>query len=145
MTAAAFLDSLSALRRALRRGAARPTELAAVTGAQLELVRLLRRRPGLTVADAARELRVAPNTVSTLVSRLVAAGVVVKEADPVDRRVAHLDLSPRARRRVEAWRDRRHERLDAALRVLSAEERRTLAEARAVLDRLTALLDVEDA
>lgn len=141
MTADELLDAVSGLRRALRRVSHRPQALSALTGAQLELVRLLRRHPGTSVADAARELRVAPNTVSTLVSRLLAAGVIVKEPDPHDGRVARLDLSPRARRSVEAWRDRRLELLEDALARLPAAEARRLAAARAPLERLTELLE----
>jgi DNA-binding MarR family transcriptional regulator len=141
VTAEELLDALAVFRRALRRASRRPQELTLLTGAQLELVRLLRRRPGMSVADAARELRVAPNTVSTLVSRLLAAGVIVKEQDPRDRRVARLDLSPRARRSVEAWRDRRFELLDDALANLSPVDARRLSAARAPLERLAELLE----
>lgn len=143
VTAEDLLDSLSAFRRALRRASNRPPELTSLTGAQLELVRLLRRQPGTSVADAARELRVAPNTVSTLVSRLLGAGVVVKQADADDRRVARLDLAPRARRSVETWRDRRLELLDEALARLSAADVRKLAAARVPLERLAELLEGE--
>ena len=48
VTAEDLLDSLSAFRRALRRASNRPPELTSLTGAQLELVRLLRRQPGFT-------------------------------------------------------------------------------------------------
>jgi DNA-binding CsgD family transcriptional regulator len=51
------------IRRAGRRYSGRPVELSLLTGAQLELVRLVRRRPGLSVADAAQELGLAANTV----------------------------------------------------------------------------------
>ena len=71
-----LLEALSAVRRAVRRRADRPVELLALTGAQLELVRLLRREPGVSIADAAGRLRVAPNTVSTLVRQLADAGVL---------------------------------------------------------------------
>ena len=145
MTGEELLDAFSAFRRALRRASRRPVELTSLTGAQLELVRLLRRRPGSSVAEAARELRVAANTVSTLVSSLVAAGVVVKATDPADRRVARLDLSPRARRSVEAWRDRRLELLEEALASLPAADSRRLAAARAPLERLAELLGEGDA
>jgi len=145
VTGEELLDAFSAFRRALRRASRRPVELTSLTGAQLELVRLLRRRPGSSVAEAARELRVAANTVSTLVSSLVAAGVVVKATDPADRRVARLDLSPRARRSVEAWRDRRLELLEEALASLPAADSRRLAAARAPLERLAELLGEGDA
>jgi DNA-binding MarR family transcriptional regulator len=123
-TADELLDAIASLRRAIRRTAQRPVELAGLTGAQLELVRLLRRNPGLSIADAARELRVAPNTVSTLVRQLADAGLVSREVDLVDRRVARLSLEPAMQRKVEAWRDRRVESLERALSTLSPLERK---------------------
>jgi DNA-binding MarR family transcriptional regulator len=141
VTAEELTDALAVVRRALRRASRRPQELTSLTGAQLELVRLLRRSPGTSVAEAARELRVAPNTVSTLVSRLLETGVIVKRPDPGDRRVARLDLSPRARRSVEAWRDRRLELLDDALARLPRVDARRLAAARPALERLAELLE----
>jgi DNA-binding MarR family transcriptional regulator len=145
VTADELLDALAAFRRAVRRASDRPAELQALTGAQLELVRLLRRRPGLAVAEAARELRVAPNTVSTLVSRLAAAGIVVRRADPADRRVGRLDLSPGSRRRVQAWRDRRIDLLEAALAELDTGALQALDEGRQVLERLARTLEEEQA
>jgi DNA-binding MarR family transcriptional regulator len=141
VTAEELTDALAVFRRALRRASRRPQELTSLTGAQLELVRLLRRRPETSVAEAARELRVAPNTVSTLVSRLLETGVIVKRPDPGDGRVARLDLSPRARRSVEAWRDRRLELLDDALARLPQADARRLAAARPALERLAELLE----
>jgi predicted transcriptional regulator len=49
--------------------------------AQLELMRLVRLEPGLRVQDAAAGLGVAPNTVSTLVKQLTAAGMLERRAD----------------------------------------------------------------
>jgi DNA-binding MarR family transcriptional regulator len=131
-----LLDALSSLRRAVRRGSARPSELSALSGAQLELVRLVRRQPGISVADAAAELRVAANTVSTLVRQLTETSVLVRRVDADDRRIARLDLSPGIRRKVEAWRDRRSDALDGALARLSQRER---ARIEAALPALTAL------
>lgn len=133
-----LLDTLSALRRALRHGSQRPTELAALSGAQLELVRLVRRRPGISVTDAATELRVAANTVSTLVRQLTEARVLVRGSDPGDRRVGRLELSPGMRRKVEAWRDRRSVALDAALSRLSKRDRQRIE---AALPALAALVE----
>jgi DNA-binding MarR family transcriptional regulator len=131
-----LLESLSAIRRAVRRQIARPVELSVLTGAQLELVRLLRREPGVSIADAAARLRVAPNTVSTLVGQLADAGVLERRVDESDRRVVRLMLNPGVRRRVDAWRDRRVDTLAEALSRLSAAERALLDEAAPVLVRL---------
>jgi DNA-binding MarR family transcriptional regulator len=141
MSADELLDALAALRRAVRRDAARPDELSSLSGAQVELVRLLRRRPGLSVADAARELALAPNTVSTLVRQLGDAGVLERRPDPDDRRVAHLDLAPPLRQTLEAWRDRRTETVEAALASVPAADRARLDAALPALAALTAALE----
>jgi DNA-binding MarR family transcriptional regulator len=136
-----LLDAVSTLRRAIRRRSARPEALSALTGAQAELVRLLRRRPGTSIAEAAGELGLAANTVSTLVRQLADAGIVERSVDKADRRVARLDLRPSVRRTVEAWRDRRLEALDDALAGLSPAERSALEAAVPVLARLAGHLD----
>ena len=136
MTPDELIDALSALRRALRHGSARPSELAALTGAQLELVRLVRRSPGISVAEAATALRVAPNTVSTLVRTLTDRRVLVRRADAHDRRIGRLELAPGVWRKVEAWRDRRSDVLANGLAALSEGDRKKLAAAVPVLDKL---------
>jgi DNA-binding MarR family transcriptional regulator len=131
-----LLEAVSAIRRAVRRRVGRPVELSVLTGAQLELVRLLRREPGVSIADAAARLRVAPNTVSTLVGQLADAGVLERRSDEADRRVVRLTLNPGIRRRVDAVRDRRVDALGEAMSRLSADERKLLDEATPVLIRL---------
>ena len=141
MTAEELIDALSVVRRALRRTGNRPTELAGLTGAQLELVRLVRRNPGISVADSAAALRVAPNTVSTLVRELTGRRVLVRRVDEADHRVGRLDLAPGVRRKVEAWRDRRSDALDAALARLPAGDRKKLGSALPVLVALAEELE----
>jgi hypothetical protein len=50
-----------------------------------ELPRLVRRRPDLSVAEAADELALAPNIASTLVGQLAEANVLISVSDPRDR------------------------------------------------------------
>jgi len=128
-----LLDAVSALRRAVRRDVERPAELARLTSAQLELLRVVRRSPGISVTEAAAELRVAPNTVSTLVRQLGEAGLLERGVDPDDRRVGRLDLKPGVRRKVEAWRRRRTEMVERAVASLTPAERRRLEQALPVL------------
>ena len=137
-----LLDALSSIRRAIRRTSDRPAFLASLTGAQIELVRLLRRQPDLTVAEAAHELRLAANTVSTLVGQLAEAGVVARAVDATDRRVARLTLTPAIARKVDAWRDRRFEALGGALADLTDDDRRRVADALPALARLAEALEV---
>jgi DNA-binding MarR family transcriptional regulator len=131
-----LLVAMAAIRRAGRQRGGRPRELAALTSAQLELVRLLRRQPGLCVAEAAQELHLAPNTVSTLVRELAAEGVVERRVDEADRRVARLDLVPEMRRKLERWRDERVLTLASAIDQLPRSDRRALLRALPLLDAL---------
>lgn len=139
-----LLDVMAAIRRTARRVAGIPGVLSSLTGSQIELVRTVQRRPGISVAEAAEELRLAPNTVSTLVGQLTDAGIIVRTADRDDRRVARLALSPTATRTVVRWYDRRTEAVGAVLARIPPAERRRLQEAQAVLATVAALLE-EDA
>ena len=71
-----LVDAMSSVRRAVRRQAGQVEEVARLTNAQVQLVRVVRRKPGISVTEAAAELGVAPNTVSTLVRQLVETGVL---------------------------------------------------------------------
>jgi DNA-binding MarR family transcriptional regulator len=57
---------------------------------ELEIMRLLVRRPGLSVNDAAAELRLAPANVSTALRALEARGLLERRRDPADGRVVRL-------------------------------------------------------
>jgi len=134
--AGGLLSAIGSLRRSLRRDVGRPEEFEALTDAQRELARLVSRTPGVSVAEAARELRLAPNTVSTLVRQLREAGLLLRVADGTDRRVARLVLVPDVRDRVEAWRDRRAYALARAIEQLPARDQRRLSEVVPLLARL---------
>ena len=131
-----LLDVTAGLRRRARRLVQRPPALQQLTVAQLELVRMLRRNPGCSVADAADELSVAPNTVSTLVGQLCAAGIVQRHVDADDRRVARLHLVTGVQDTLRAWRDRRTEVVGAALNRLPDADQRRIAAALPALARL---------
>jgi DNA-binding MarR family transcriptional regulator len=140
-----LLTAMASIRRSGRRHAGRPVELSSLTGAQLELARLVRRRPGVSIAEAAQELRLAPNTVSTLVGQLTEAGLLLRRVDESDRRVARLELSADIRRKIDAWRDRRVVALDAAIGGLSRRDQRGLVDAVPTLARLAEQLEAHGA
>lgn len=140
-----MLASLDTVRRQARRIAGRAWPIAPLTGSQVELLRLVRRHPDISIAEAAVELGSAANTVSTLVRQLVEVGLLRRVADPADRRVARLSLTAAARRRVNAWRDRRAAVVAVALGDLSAADRWALAAALPALGRLFAALHDREA
>jgi DNA-binding MarR family transcriptional regulator len=105
--AADLLAAIGLMRRHVRRLAGRPWPASPLTASQVELVRLVRFNPGISVAEAAGELGLAANTVSTLVGQLTELDLLQRSPDEHDRRVARLTLTAPARQRVEAWRDRR--------------------------------------
>src|SRR6185295_7527411 len=105
--AAELTTAWGGVRRRLRRSARAAVGGEPLTGAQIELLRLVETQPGVGVRDAAAALHLAPNTVSTLVRGLVGDDLLTRTADAADGRAAHLALTPVARRRLRRWRDER--------------------------------------
>lgn len=145
LTADQLMAAMAAIRRTLRRMPGRPGVLAGLTTAQVELVYLLRRHPGISVAEAAERLGLAPNTVSTLVGQLTGAGLLVRGSDPSDRRVVRLELEPGIRQRVSEWRDRRAEVLARAIRDRPVAEQEILNAASRLMADLASSLDPDEA
>jgi DNA-binding MarR family transcriptional regulator len=107
---------------------------------ELEVMRLLVRRPGLSVNDVARELGLQPSNASTAIRLLIARGSLERRADRADRRVARLYPTPAA----YAARDHREyswgEALSEVLDGLAPADRRRLAKAAPALRRLATRL-----
>lgn len=136
-----LLSAMSAIRRSGRRLAGRPDELSALTGSQLELVKLVRRRPGVSVTEAADALHLVPNTVSTLVRQLCDLGFLVRRRDESDGRVARLELTEEMGRKVGAFRDRKSAVLVDAIQQLSVADRRRLRAMTYVLTKLQYVME----
>src|SRR3954470_15157732 len=110
---------------------------------ELEVMRLLVRRPGCSVNDAAGELGLQPSNVSAAVRALVARGLVERRRDEQDARVVRLHPTGEA----IARRDRRETvwggELERRLGELSDADRRRLLAAtpalQALADRLREL------
>jgi DNA-binding MarR family transcriptional regulator len=136
-----LLTVVGPLQRLLRRRVREDWPLEPLPTAQIDMLRAVKSRPGLTVGEAAFELRIAPNTASTLVNQLVAAGLIVRRQDEVDRRSIRLALTAAAEARISAWHDRRHELVHQALDRLNGEERAAIAAAMPALRRLRETLD----
>jgi DNA-binding MarR family transcriptional regulator len=136
LAAADLFGAIGLLRRAARRSARQAWRQQPLPPAQSELLRLAASRPGITVADAAQELRLAPNTVSTLVGRLTSVGLLRRGRSADDGRTALLTVTDQARERLAEYRDLRAELAGQALAGLSAADRHALAAAVPALLRL---------
>ncbi|WP_433531659.1 MarR family winged helix-turn-helix transcriptional regulator [Micromonospora sp. CA-263727] len=138
-TLAQLAAALGDLHRVLRRTASQRTGRVALPDAQVEVLRLVQRQPGISVREAADRLGTAANTVSTLVGELTAAGLLSRDRDPADRRTVRLGLTDAARERIAAYQRHRRDLLAAALVGLDPADRERLLAAVPALSRLTDL------
>jgi len=134
--AADLLTALSAVRRTARQAVRKAWRDKPLPTSQSELLRLVADRPGIAVAEAARELRLAPNTVSTLVGRLAGQDLLDRERAAADARSVRLRVTPKARQRITDWRDLRADLTQQAMAQLTAEDRRAMVQAVPALLRL---------
>ncbi|HEY2670531.1 MAG TPA: MarR family transcriptional regulator [Rugosimonospora sp.] len=133
-----LLATLGLMRRHVRRLVGRPWPQSPMTGSQSELIRMVWRNPDISVAEAASELGVAPNTVSTLVGQLTEQDLLRRSPDEHDRRIARLSLTPSAQQQVDAWRDRR---IALVAQVLDGLDRSDIEALRAALPTLNSVAE----
>ncbi len=136
-----LFGTVGRFRRQLRRSAGQGFDNAGLTEAQAELLRLVGRRPDISVSQAAAELGLAPNTASTLVSKLSGEGLLLREPDPADRRVGRLRLTEPAQHIADESRAARRAALSAVLVQLDENETASLEAGLAVLNKMTRLLN----
>ena len=137
-----LIDALIGVQRLVRRRL-RPQIAPQLRGAEVELLRLVVTRPGVGISDAAKELYLAGNSVSTLVNQLSRQGYLVRETDPADRRAARLMPTPAAEARLAEWRKRRGELVRDGLSRLDDTDREALRTAIPALRRLADTLHEE--
>jgi DNA-binding MarR family transcriptional regulator len=141
-TSRELLDAVASIRRATRRRVGPMTP--GLTESHRELLRLVRTQPGVRVTDAAVDLHLAPNTVSTLVGQLASQQLLERRADPSDGRSSRLHLTPTAARRVALLRDRRASVVDAAIAQLPAADAAAVRRAVPALRRLALVMEAEN-
>jgi DNA-binding MarR family transcriptional regulator len=141
--AAELIDDLNRVRRAVRRRlrARQPQRL---PSAQVEVLQVVEEHPGTGISATARALYLADNSVSGLVNQLVGAGLLRRETDPADRRVARLHLTPAADARLSSWRSARTELVGHGLSRLTEADRDAIGRALPALRRLADVLAEED-
>ncbi|WP_340374062.1 MarR family winged helix-turn-helix transcriptional regulator [Streptomyces sp. SS7] len=136
-------DALVGIQRLLRRRLRAGLTVPRLRGAEVELLRLVESRPGVGISDAAKELYLAGNSVSTLVNQLVRDGYLVRETDPADRRAARLLLTEAAETRLRAWKARRAALVHRHVTGLDAADREALRAALPALRSLAVSLHEE--
>ncbi|BAX90427.1 MarR family winged helix-turn-helix transcriptional regulator [Mycobacterium shigaense] len=127
---------LGRFRRQLR-SAGRGFASARVTESQSELLWLIGRQPGISVRAAAAELGLVPNTASTLVSKLVAGGLLIRTVDSADRRACQLRLAEPAQQIVDASRAAHRVLLSDVLDELDSDQIDSLTAGLRVLHTMT--------
>jgi DNA-binding MarR family transcriptional regulator len=109
---------------------------AGVTVSQLSALATLSRSGPVTLGELAAMEGVQPPSMTKIVAALERARLVTREADPDDRRVAWVRLSPQGERLMQRSRSRKNAFLARRLRDLSPAERATLERAAPILERL---------
>jgi len=139
--ATALLTAMGAVRRVARRAVRAAGPADPLPPARSELLRLAARRPGIGVAEAAAELRLAPNSVSTMVSKLAEDGLLSRDRGAADGRSVQLTVTEEGAARIGQWRDIRADLAGRAIELLSAGERQALRSAIPALTRLAGLME----
>src|SRR3954454_24306181 len=93
-----FMRLLWAVDHALQSASKRMEASHGVTGPQRLVVRIVGRFPGIAAGRAAEILHVHPSTLTGILKRLEARGVLQRRADPRDGRRALFSLTPRGRK-----------------------------------------------
>lgn len=138
--AAELFGTVGRFRRQVKRTAG-PAIGTGLPESHAELLRLIGRRPGISVRQAADELGLAPNTASTLVSRLSADGLLVRTADPDDRRKGRLQLTESAQHVADESRAARRAALTGVLDRLDRDQIDALTRGLEVIALMTHMLN----
>jgi DNA-binding MarR family transcriptional regulator len=129
----------SAVARVSRR--IRPTAAAgSLTTTEVDMLVVAERHGPARMSDLAVFCGLNPTMVSRLVPRLVELGLLVREADPADKRVCLVEATIPARELLERVRSERDDALSKLLDDLDERERQAIAAATPVLEKLAEAL-----
>jgi DNA-binding MarR family transcriptional regulator len=109
---------------------------AGITPSLLIALSSIERRGRMTIGELSAVEQVQPPTMTRIVAALVEAGLVTREPDADDRRVAWVRVTPAGARLLRRSRKRKDEYLAKRLRALSPREIEVLDEAAGILERL---------
>ncbi len=88
-----FLQTVWQMEHALERASKRMEDTLGISGPQRFALRMIGERPGLTPRELSAVLHLHPSTITGIVQRLEGRGLVRREANADDGRVAHLHLT----------------------------------------------------
>ena len=137
-------DALRAIRRIMRAADRGARSLAAATGltpSQLLVLQEVERRGEVTPGAIASALQFGQATVTNIVDRIEAAGLVARRRGETDRRQVWLTVTAEGRRALEAAPDQLQQRFRTDFASLPAWERAMIL---AALERLGELLDASE-
>jgi DNA-binding MarR family transcriptional regulator len=103
---------------------------------QSEVLGTVARRGDVRLSELASIEGINPTLLSRIIGKLETAGLLVREADPDDRRAAHVVPTARGRKRYEQIRSERTDALNVAIEALDEQEQQALAAALPVLEAL---------
>jgi MarR family transcriptional regulator, organic hydroperoxide resistance regulator len=93
-----FMKQLWALDHGLQSASKRMESRFGITGPQRLVVRIVGRFPGISAGALAEILHVHPSTLTGVLRRLEARGMLLRRSDPKDARRALFGLTPRGRK-----------------------------------------------
>ena len=131
-----LLSAVGAVRRVARRAVRNSLTAQPLPPARSELLRLAARRPGISVAEAAHEMSLAPNSVSTMVSQLAADGLLRRGRASSDGRTVRLTPTSAGTERIAQLQDIRSDLAGRALGRLGEADRQAIRAAIPALTRL---------
>jgi DNA-binding MarR family transcriptional regulator len=128
---------LHAVRQIINRPIEAMIESGGLTGPQQSTMRVLVESDGLSLKDLSKELGLAHSTVSGIVDRLEKQGLVKRQTDEADRRLAKLVVTDQVRKFLrETWPALEMHPLTEALRAATPAEREQVLQGVRTLRRL---------
>lgn len=124
----AVLDAIRRIVQALRESSRHAERRLGLSGAQMFVLQQIAAAQPLSVNDLALRTRTHQSSVSTVVTRLVAAGLVRRQRSKEDARRAEVSLTPRGRRLAASAPDAAQARLIAGVEAMSPKRRRLLGD-----------------
>jgi DNA-binding MarR family transcriptional regulator len=107
---------------------------------QREVLMAIARVTSLRLSELSQEEGINPTMLSRIVAKLEASGLVTRTPDSEDARIIHVTVTPLGVALRDTIRSERTDALHYALRHLTNEEQRALAEATPVLEKIVATL-----